>query len=258
MKSSNFKFIIAFVGVALSSSGLANRFEVANVSAVITAANKIVIQSMARISAGNSSGSGVFVSPYHVLTAAHVIAPMDCDEMKIQTMIEPGSPPKPKGRSLYCDDIVFMDAELDIALVVTDRAVRDYLHLPNIDIISDKQDITSMGYTTSGHLGRSDECIVTNKRGSETISSPNGNFDLRKMFMTDCLLSPGMSGGPVLDLSEAGRPRVIGVNSLIVNKVFPGATVTAMGRLIDASIKYKDDFTELYRNAGERWKKVEP
>lgn len=251
----NFKnWILAGLVLAIAAPLFANRFEVGNIAAVISKENKIVLQSVVRISQGQTSGSGIFVSPYHVLTAAHVLQPMDCeDELKIQTLVEPGPVPKAKGRQLFCDDIIFIDEALDIALFVTDRAVRDYLHLPDADLIDPKMAITSLGYTTSGHLGRSDQCSVSSKKGSGT----SGAVNFANLFMSDCLLSPGMSGGPVIDYSDKKIPKVIGVNSLIVKLGNPGPTKTGMGRLVDAINKYKDDFAEVYDAAGSRWKNIE-
>lgn len=253
-------WIIFFLMNAATLTG--SEFRVVDVNRILNEEpDKLpILYALARIETGTSQGSGVFISPFHLLTAHHVIEGADChsDAFKLQTLILAGKKQYVLGRNIRCSEILFSDQTLDISLISVDRAVRDYIPISPRNVIHPYQAIFSLGYTFEGHLGYAYDCNVTLDKGIGQKAIPlssGGSFTPQYFAMTDCIFTPGMSGGPSIAIDAAGiTPRVVGLNTMVTRKQNNDSfrIESAISRLSDAYHQYSAHFKEVQDALGER------
>ena len=163
-------------------------------------------------------GSGIFVSPVHILTADHVTASMECGALKIRTLMRAGNEPQIKGgRLLQCAEKLIEDKDLDIALLEVERSVRDYvkIDLEKLAKIKVAKETISLGYTTTAHFGFSSNCFLKALSGP-SIRENRNTKSFANFLLTDCMVSPGMSGGPFMVKDDDGKWQLAGINSAIL------------------------------------------
>jgi S1-C subfamily serine protease len=156
-----------------------------------------IVQVMAMACDTVTSGSGFFISPYLVLTNAHVVA----------------GDPAPhviEGESAYPAEPVLFDPNLDIA-VLRVAALRGTA-LPLVDRIAALPLPASIvGYPYGGPLS-SDPATVTLHGLARTADIYGQSMTNRDVYVLRGLVRPGDSGGPITD--HDGR---------VVGAIFAGA-----------------------------------
>ena len=151
------------------------------------------------ISRRGGSGSGVIVRPDGVmLTNAHVVGNAQTVQVGLAD-----------GRQLT-GTVLGRDATLDIAVVRVDAAGLPAARMGNSDDLQPGQTAIAIG----NPLGL--ERTVTTGVVSAVNRSPRGIM-LEGLIQTDAAISPGNSGGPLLD----SRGQVIGINTAVLSA--PGA-----------------------------------
>jgi len=151
------------------------------------------------ISRSGGSGSGVVVrSDGIVLTNAHVVGNVRAVEVRLAD-----------GRRI-AGQVLGRDPSIDIAVVRVDA--RDLPAAPVGD--SDALEAGQTAIAIGNPLGL--ERTITTGVVSAVNRSPRG-FGLDGLIQTDAAISPGNSGGPLLD----SRGRLIGINTAVI--VAPGA-----------------------------------
>lgn len=217
---------------------------------------ELIFKSLAYFSGG---GTGVFISPYHVLTSYSVVANKnECQSKRIETEMIASDKPRPRGRSIFCSDVIFADKALQASLIVTDKAVKTFLPLTREDLITEKHKIFSLGYHELAFVSYSYDCQVIQKNPSNSlIYGPGGEeLSLKDFFLTDCLFNSGVSGSPLFNFDvDLKRPVLIGIfNFLKEYSHSSGLVTTAATRFTDLLKKYPDEFEEVFDYSAIRWK----
>ncbi|HXE58426.1 MAG TPA: trypsin-like peptidase domain-containing protein [Gemmatimonadales bacterium] len=151
------------------------------------------------VSTGASSGSGIIVRRDGVvLTNAHVVGNADVVEVGLAD-----------GRRLR-GQVLGRDPSLDVAVV---RIRADGLPVATLGD-SDRLVVGQRAIAIGNPLGL--ERTVTSGVVSAVNRSPRG-LGLDQLIQTDAAISPGNSGGPLLD----SQGRVIGINTVVIRA--PGA-----------------------------------
>jgi serine protease Do len=155
------------------------------------------------VSRGGGSGSGIIVSRDGVvLTNAHVVGQA--------TNVEVGLA---DGRNLR-GQVIGKDPSIDVAVVRVTSS-----NLPAAPIgDSDKLEVGQLAIAIGNPLGL--ERTVTSGVVSAVNRNPRG-IDLAGLIQTDAAISPGNSGGPLVD----SRGRVIGINTAVL----AGAGASGLG-----------------------------
>ena len=155
------------------------------------------------VSRQGGSGSGVIVSRDGVvLTNAHVVGRASAVQVGLAD-----------GRSLR-GRVIGMDETIDVAVVRVEAS-----NLPAAPIgDSDRLEVGQSAIAIGNPLGL--ERTVTSGVVSAVNRSPRG-FDLAGLIQTDAAISPGNSGGPLVD----SRGRVIGINTAVL----AGAGASGLG-----------------------------
>lgn len=200
---------------------------------------------------GKSSGfgaSGIFISPYHVITDEHVTKAIRCNDMKITTMVRTGGGGL-DGRQVGCKDFLFEDEEKDIALIETDKPWTDYIALGNSSQISAGAMVEVTGYLRSNYFVHSYQCPIVAERG-ENKQFPTSNGSImngKDFFVIRCVSDQGISGGATY-IREHGVPYLLG--TLKGESGHGGGDVgmlVSISRLPDAMEKYKKEFEGVQR-----------
>ena len=193
-------------GAPVAGAGTAALPEPAPRRAARTPAEQTVIDIARQVSPAvvsvlrdEGSGSGFILSPDGiVLTNAHVVGPARTVRIGLAD-----------GRELV-GQVLGGDPSVDVAVVRVDA--RD---LPSVTIgDADRLEVGQMAIAIGNPLGL--ERTVTSGVVSAINRNPRG-FGLDGLIQTDAAISPGNSGGPLLD-SEG---RVIGINTAVLRA--PGA-----------------------------------
>jgi serine protease Do len=155
------------------------------------------------VSRGGGSGSGIIVSRDGVvLTNAHVVGEARNVEVGLAD-----------GRNLR-GQVIGKDESIDVAVVRVSSA-----NLPAAPIgDSDKLEVGQLAIAIGNPLGL--ERTVTSGVVSAVNRNPRG-IDLAGLIQTDAAISPGNSGGPLVD----SRGRVIGINTAVL----AGAGASGLG-----------------------------
>ena len=155
------------------------------------------------VSRQGGSGSGVIVSRDGVvLTNAHVVGQARTVEVGLAD-----------GRSLR-GQVVGRDASIDVAIVRVSAS-----NLPAAPLgDSDKLEVGQSAIAIGNPLGL--DRTVTSGVVSAVNRNPRG-IDLTELIQTDAAISPGNSGGPLVD----SRGRVIGINTAVL----AGAGASGLG-----------------------------
>lgn len=153
-------------------------------------------------------GTGFFVGPQHVITNQHVVN-------GAKSLMIVSDDDKLHGKNLT---IVATDSKYDLALLKCPVANDNYLKVYQGEIYHG-QHVAVIG-SPQGYPYNVSQGVITNpKRADNPIDDPN-------LFSTDAAISPGNSGGPVIN----GRGEVVGV----VRSKFVDVSVEGMGFAVRA------------------------
>ncbi|OKI10127.1 serine protease [Streptomyces sp. CB02923] len=203
-------------GSAKSSSG--------GVSAVAKAVTPAIVEIKARTSSGESTGSGVVITPDgEIVTNNHVVAGAD----SVEVTFSDGSKKKA--------DVVGTDPDKDLALIKVQGAKNlTTASLGNSDNLAVGDEVVAIG-SPEGLTGSVTSGIVSALKRDVTVpkdegqqqqeqGSPRWPFEFGgnqyngdtgqskttyKAIQTDAALNPGNSGGALIDM----KGRIIGINS---------------------------------------------
>ena len=125
-----------------------------------------------------SIGSGFFIDPEHILTAAHVIR--ESSTVKIQL-------PK-HGQTYFEGEIKCVYPDFDLALLkIKGHRNKDYLQLGDSDALTLGLTVYALGYPDDSTVPLSTKGTISGLRDDN--------------IQTDAALNPGNSGGPLIGLS---------------------------------------------------------
>lgn len=186
------------VPVAQSSPG-----SLTDEEATVIRVAKEITPTVVSVSRQGGSGSGVIVSRDGVvLTNAHVVGRANTVQIGLAD-----------GRSLD-GRVIGMDETVDVAVVRVAAS-----NLPTAPIgDSDKLEVGQSAIAIGNPLGL--ERTVTSGVISAVNRNPRG-IDLAGLIQTDAAISPGNSGGPLVD----SRGRVVGINTAVL----AGAGASGLG-----------------------------
>jgi hypothetical protein len=162
-----------------------------------------------RLQGGGRAGSGFFITYTGVaITSAHLARDQDS---LLATLAD--------GRQLDAK-VVYIDAQLDLALVKAEGDDFPYLSLARTNTVSQGDTVIAMGSPGGGMSFSVTQGIV-----SAIAKFPTAGPGL--WIQTDASINPGSSGGPLLNT----RAEVVGVNTLKLNK----KDVSGIGFALSAS-----------------------
>ncbi len=158
-----------------------------------------------------SSGTGFFVSgDGFVLTSKHVVV-----DIKAEYSIITNDGTKYEAKVLARDplqDLAILKIEPSDLSAQAGEEKFNYIPLANSDKIKVGQTVVAIGNTLGEFQNTVSIGIVSGLNRTVTASGPSGlEEQLQEIIQTDAAISPGNSGGPLLDLNG----RVVGINTAI-------------------------------------------
>lgn len=142
------------------------------------------------------TGSGFVVGSGYVLTCHHVIG----DAREVQVV---------SGARSYAAAVVAADPANDLVLLKTDATLFRPLAIGDSHATKRQEDVWAIGFPLGAHLGSE---VTTTKGAITAIRARDGD---RRAFQIDASISPGNSGGPLVN----NRGEVIGVvNAKIISQ----------------------------------------
>jgi S1-C subfamily serine protease len=211
LKSDHFDFALEKAGETLTGSletsahpavGAAARREL-SVEEIVQRAGPAVVL----LRGAQKQGTGFLITDTGVIaTNAHVVR----DESRVSAVL-------PHGEELP-GRIVYLDADLDFALVKIEGAGMPHLVLAGLSGVAAGQSVVAIGNPGVGMPNSVTKGIVS-------AVGPKPELGAGIWIQTDAAINPGNSGGPLLD--TAGE--VIGINTARAISTPGGAPVTGIG-----------------------------
>ena len=159
------------------------------------------------VRAQRASGSGVIVDPDgYIVTNAHVVRGAQRIRVEVPTMAAASSILGARGR-LVEGRIVGLDLETDLAVVKIESPGLKTLAFADSDELRAGQLVLALGSPLGFHNSVSLGVVSAVARQLEPESP-------MVYVQSDASISPGSSGGPLVDL----RGRVVGINTLVANR----------------------------------------
>ena len=149
-----------------------------------------VIDSVVVVKAGNDFGSGVFVSPQHLVTNYHVIKG-NPDNILVGTV----------DNKAYRADLIGYEPNIDLAVLQVNGGNFKFLEFENMNNVKIGESVIAVG----SPLGLSfsvTQGIVSSKQRT----GPNG---LNIYLQTDAPINPGNSGGPLINSNK----KIVAINT---------------------------------------------
>jgi S1-C subfamily serine protease/stress response protein SCP2 len=150
-------------------------------------------------------GTGFMIAGGQIVTAAHVV--IRPDRLKLTTR---------KGQTVGAD-LVRIDEVRDIAILQPKEPLKDVPALA----LDERDPRVGEPVWAMGHTGRGIWALSWGM--SSGIASGVVDMLGTKLILFDAPVYPGFSGGPVVTLDEAGKPKVIGINHAILFTGLAGA-----------------------------------
>jgi len=217
LKSDHFDFALEKVGETLTGAP-----ETAVPPAVRTAARRElpveeIVQraspAVVLLRGAQKQGTGFLITDTGVIaTNAHVVR----DESRLSAVLPRGE--EVPGR------IVYLDADLDFALVKIEGAGMPHLVLADLSGVAAGQSVVAIGNPGGGMPN-------TVTKGIVSAVGPKPELGAGIWIQTDAAVNPGNSGGPLLD--TAGE--VIGINTARAISTQDGVPVTGIGFALSSS-----------------------
>jgi len=220
------KWIVVFFGVLNSLVSAAPELHVANwkkIMARLPDDQRKAVYMTASVFHGDVNSSGVFVSPYHVLTTVHAVKTPHCETMTIKTLVGAGGAEVgPKGIETGCKQILAIDREFDMMLLRI-KSRKPYPHFARLGPDSEPDgrhlNFISTGYVIDNYFAISQDCVGKWQRGDDNplraIEDGYVSVNEKNLFKGDCHLDRGMSGGPAFTW-ENGLPVLWAINGSIM------------------------------------------
>lgn len=204
-----------------------------------------IIKSLAYLESG---GTGIFVSPYHVLLPKHALSP--CGKLKLFTEMLPGKNLRPLGRNVGCDNIVFVDETLDMAVITVNKAVKHFYKLSRDARIQLDKPVVMLGYTAAGFVINSFDCKIIAERGSRGVGFPQlgGEINFQNMAVADCIGLAYSEGAPVFHY-KGSELILSGLYTMGDSRNLPQFT-SIISKLGEVMSKYPDEFEDIFRASG--------
>ncbi|MBS3151130.1 trypsin-like peptidase domain-containing protein [Candidatus Woesearchaeota archaeon] len=174
-----------------------------------------VINSVVVVKAGNSFGSGVFVSPQHLVTNYHVIESNE-ENIIIGTV----------DNKAFRADLIGYESDIDLAVLRVENGNFPFLEFEDMDNVKIGESVIAVG----SPLGLS--FSVT--QGIVSSKQRTGPNRLNIYLQTDAPINPGNSGGPLINLNK----KIIAINTWKI------ANVEGLGFSIRADVA-KDVYEEI-------------
>ena len=176
-----------------------------------------VIGSVVVVKAGNSFGSGVFVSPEHLITNYHVIKD-NPDDVVIGTVNNKG----------YQADLIGYEPNIDLAVLYVKGGNFPFLEFENSDNVKIGESVIAVGSPLGLSFSVTQGIISSTQR-----TGPNG---LNIYLQTDAPINPGNSGGPLINLNK----KIVAINTWKI------ANVEGLGFSIRSDV-VKDVYEEILK-----------
>lgn len=158
-----------------------------------------------------SSGSGfVITNEGHIVTNAHVVLGADRVEVRIPRARARGDADTSEGERVEAD-ILGIDIETDLAVLRVPVTGTPHLEWGDSTTVKVGQPVLAFG-SPFGLQGSVSLGIVS------AVGRQLSSDDPRSYLQTDAAISPGNSGGPLVDI----RGRVVGVNTMLVSQTPDG------------------------------------
>ncbi len=172
-----------------------------SVADVVREVRGSVVQILAAVGMGISSGSGVIYSEDGlILTNQHVIN----DALRIQVVI----PDPDRGPDTVLDaDLLGMDAEIDLAVLRIPGGPYQAAKFGSLSDVELGESVVALGFPLSDLIGGS--LTVT-----EGIVSSKRNDGIREIIQHQASVNPGNSGGPLV--SRDGE--IVGLNTYVLRR----------------------------------------
>jgi len=148
-----------------------------------------VIKSVVSIKAGNSIGSGVFVSPKYLITNYHVVGNLD---KVIITNVDGNS---------FQANVLSYEPNVDIALLEVPNGNFPYLEFEDNSNIKTGERVIAVGSPLGLSFSVTQGIISSKER-----TGPN---NLNIYLQTDTPINPGNSGGPLINLDK----KIVAINT---------------------------------------------
>ena len=176
-----------------------------------------VIGSVVVVKAGNSFGSGVFVSPEHLITNYHVVKD-NPDEIVIGTVNNKG----------YQADLIGYEPNIDLAVLYVKGGNFPFLEFENVENVKIGESVIAVGSPLGLSFSVTQGIISSKQR-----TGPNG---LNIYLQTDTPINPGNSGGPLINLNK----KIVAINTWKI------ANVEGLGFSIRSDV-VKDVYEEILK-----------
>ena len=178
-----------------------------------------VIDSVVVVKAGNSFGSGVFVSPEYLITNFHVVKDSQ-DNLIIGTVDNKG----------FKANLIGYEPNIDLAVLQVKGGNFPFLEFENMDNVKIGESVIAVGSPLGLSFSVTQGIISSKQR-----TGPNG---LNIYLQTDTPINPGNSGGPLINLNK----KIVAINTWKI------ANVESLGFSIRADI-VKDIYEQILEKA---------
>lgn len=176
-----------------------------------------VIDSVVVVKAGDSFGSGVFVSPEYLITNYHVVKDSE-DDLVIGTVDNKG----------FRADLIGYEPNVDIAVLQVKNGNFPFLEFENMDNVKIGESVIAVGSPLGLSFSVTQGIISSKQR-----TGPN---KLNIYLQTDAPINPGNSGGPLINLNK----KIVAINTWKI------ANVEGLGFSIRADV-VKDVYEEILK-----------
>jgi len=149
-----------------------------------------VIDSVVIIKAGNSFGSGVFVSPEYLITNYHVVEG-NLNNILIGTV----------DNKAYRADLIGYEPNIDIAVLNVKGGNFPFLEFEDMSNVKTGESVIAIGSPLGLSFSVTQGIISSKQR-----TGPNG---LSIYLQTDAPINPGNSGGPLINLNK----KIVAINT---------------------------------------------
>ena len=176
-----------------------------------------VINSVVVVKAGNSFGSGVFVSPEYLITNYHVVE-SNQNNILIGTV----------DNKAYRADLIGYEPNIDLAVLNVKNGNFPFLEFEDMDNVKTGESVIAVGSPLGLSFSVTQGIISSKQR-----TGPNG---LSIYLQTDTPINPGNSGGPLINLNK----KIVAINTWKI------ANVEGLGFSIRSDVA-KDVYEEILK-----------